>query len=83
MKRFVKITDLCWWNEWVGYDEDRNNIYETRSGYYLASYRFGEKIKNIVVINSITSCVVRHIEEGKLFFDEQEAIKELKILNKK
>lgn len=73
MKHFVELKDLCWWNEWVGYDKDGNNIYTTQSGYYLASYTIGTNIKHIVAINSITSCVVRHIDEGKLFFNKTEA----------
>lgn len=87
MKRFVKIGDRVWWNEIVGYKDKQNSIrqspiYETFSGYYLASYTLGEKEVNIVSLNSITSCVVRHLSNEEMFFDEEKALKELVKKNK-
>ena len=86
MTRFVKLADKVWWNEIVGWKDKENPIrekpiYETFSGYYLASYMLGEKLYNIVSLNSITSCVVRHLEQKEIFYSEEKAIKKLKELN--
>ena len=80
MARFVKVKDRVWWNEIVRYQNDKP-IYETFSGYYLASYMLGEKLYNIVNLNSITGCVVRHLTQSEMFYSEEKAIKKLKELN--
>lgn len=80
MSRFVKVKDRVWWSEIVAWKDD-TPIYETFSGYYLASYMLGEKLYNIVSLNSITSCVVRHLTPSEMFYSEEKAIKKLKELN--
>ncbi len=86
MTRFVKLADRVWWNEIVGWKDKENSIrqkpiYATFSGYYLASYIVGEKQYNIVSLNSITSCVVRHLEQKELFYNEEKARLKLMELN--
>ena len=80
MKRFVKVSDFVYWVEFNGYDEERKPKYIVCRGYYLASYKIGETVKNIVSLNDITSCVVRHLTNDKIFYEGEKAYKALKEL---
>ena len=80
MKRFVNVSDLVYWVEFNGYDKERNPKYIVRRGYYLASYTIGGTVKNIVSLNCITSFVVRHLDNDKIFYEEEKANNALKEL---
>jgi hypothetical protein len=60
-KRFITKGDLVYWVELYRYIDDMP-IYTAESGWYLGSYKFGDKVKHIVT-TSITSCVVKHVDQ--------------------
>lgn len=59
--RFITNTDLVYWVELAYYFEN-TPTYKVESGWYLGSYKFGDKVKHIVT-SGITSCVVRHVDQ--------------------
>ena len=71
--RMVQNSDIVFWNEVVRY-KDNKPVYETQKGYYLASYIIHDTAMHIVSCHEITSCVVRHIEDDKLFTDIESAV---------
>lgn len=84
MRRVVKISDFVYWVEIDHYEccnEERKPIYKVCKGHYLASYAIGEMNKHIVSLNSITSCVVRHLDDDNIFYNEEKAYKVLKEKN--
>lgn len=76
---FITTRDLVYWIELERFIGDIP-IYKIESGWYLGSYKFGTDIKHIVT-KSITSCVVRHVDQSKLFNSELEAAKAMDVLN--
>lgn len=68
--RFITNDEIVYWVELDCFVNDIP-VYKVESGWYLGSYKFGDRIKHIVT-TSITSCVVRHVDQ---YFDNETAAK--------
>lgn len=80
--RLVKVYDDVYWNEVDHYDDNGKPVYETHTGYYLASYHLLNQLYHIVSLHNVTSCVVRHIKEQDLFTYREDAEAMLKEMMK-
>ena len=82
--RFVKAKDLVYWVE-CDLDSDGKHRFIVHYGYYLATYiaAYRDTTINyhIVSLGNITSCVVRHLEEDKIFHTKEEAQRKADDLN--
>ena len=78
--RFVKERDLIYW---VEHDRDYDGRFRkvVHKGYYLATYKFRDENIHIVTFGDITSCVIRHLKEDRIFLTKEEAQKRADELN--
>jgi hypothetical protein len=62
-ERFITNDEIVYWVELAYYFEDKP-IYKVELGWYLGSYKLGcsDNVKHIVT-SSITSCVVKHVDQ--------------------
>ena len=80
-KRFVKNRDEVYW---VEPDENMKpgiRRHTVENGYYLASYQLSGRDMHIVSLGSVTSCVVRHLEDNEIFVSIEDAQKRADELN--
>lgn len=78
-ERFIKVRDHVYWID-VDHISYGKPVYKVAHGYYLCSYEFGSEIKHICT-GSVTSCVVRHVQDGFMFTNEAKAYKMLEKMN--
>lgn len=65
--RYVTAKDAVYWIE-EDYDPNVGKLIPTiKVGYYLSSYKTQLGIKHLISNGEITSCVVRHIDDGNMY----------------
>ena len=82
--RYVREKDLIYFVEY-DLDSDGKHWFVVHYGYYLATYQsaYQDITTNyhIVSLGDITSCVVRHLEDGVIFLTRENAQKRADELN--
>lgn len=78
--RYVKAKDAVYWIEKEYNPKVREFVPTIKEGYYLASYETPLGIKHLISDGNITSCFVRHINDGKMYDSYVEASKALQKL---
>lgn len=76
--RYVTAKDAVYWIE-EDYDYNEGKLVPmVKEGYYLASYKTRLGIKHLISNGEITSCVVRHVDDGNMYDSYIEAWRNLK-----
>ena len=80
--RYVTGKDAVYWIE-EDYDYNLKEVVPMiKAGYYLSSYKTQLGIKHLVSNGEITSCVVRHIDDGNMYdsyIEVQNALNEMMV----
>lgn len=75
--RYITAKDEVYWIE-LDYDYNLRKIVPMiKAGYYLSSYKTRLGIKHLISNGNITSCVVRHIDDGNMYDSYIDALKAL------
>lgn len=80
--RYVKVKDVVYWIE-KDYDPKvREFVPMVKMGYYLSSYKTRLGIKHLISNGEITSCVVRHVDDGNMYdsyIEVQNVLNEMRV----
>lgn len=76
--RYITSKNAVYWIE-EDYDYNVGKLVPMiKAGYYLASYKTRLGVKHLISNGEITSCVVRHIDDGNMYNSYTGALKALK-----